>query len=161
MHIVLLPYLFVLSKCSWFLWERRRGAFNKFPCLENEIYSEKKQENCIYFCKKFTTVFCNIWLVWRVFLACTIWILYNYNTMICGDIWELFAIELYFIGEISTISNEFKLFCCQTEKQQYWPSFLGIESKAFNSNFPFKHIPFENVQRNLFSQKKPLVLIFS
>ena len=46
------------------------------------------------------------------------------------------------------------------ELQQYWPSFLGIESKAFNSNFPFKHIPFENVQRNLFSQKKPLVLFF-
>ena len=104
----------------------------------------KKQENCIYFCKKFTTVFCNIWLVWGVFLACTIWILYNYNTMICGDIWELFAIELNFIVEISTISNEFKLFCCQTESNSnigplFWVLRARLSTPIFLSNiFPLK-----------------------
>ena len=64
--------------------------------------------------------------------------------MICGDIWELFAIELYFIGEISTISNEFKLFSCQTESNSnigplFWVLRARLSTPIFLSNiFPLK-----------------------
>ena len=108
---------------------------------EWKIFS-KRQENCIYFCFARNSLQSSVIYCW--YEGFLLHVPFGYCTMICGDIWELFAIELYFIGEISTISNEFKLFCCQTESNSnigplFWVLRARLSTPIFLSNiFPLK-----------------------
>ena len=161
MHIVLLPYLFVLSKCSWFLWERGGGAFNKFPCLENEIYSEKSRKIAFTFARN--SLLSSVIYGWYEgfflhvpFGYCTTTIPWYVETY--GSFLPLSLTLLWRFPQFQMNSN---CSAVRLRATAILALFFGYWEQGFQLQFSFQTYSLWKCPKKLIFTKKPLVLIFS